>query len=410
MALCHITGKLYIPDGSDAANRRVEFQKLASDVLTDDYAGAVVPEPIYTKTDATGEVDVHLITGYYIGRALDRRGGKAYSFKATVPDQATANIADLINAADPILPMPSWLQEAWQARDEAEYWAGQTGDVIADAQAQADRAESEADRAAASNMFTIPHDFGAVGDGVADDTVAWDAFIAEPDRSKRVPPGSYLVRGIVLSFPNGRSLEPTTVYSPATGSSSNIVLGNAQFLVAGDRVVFRPQVNNAEGCTINGYPARPAYGSIMPAGYMVTTMDTEAVFLGTHFEVSRKIERGYDAATASRWVRYEDGTQEIWGLLTTTVAINIATGTGMFRSAILNIPLPLPFTAALVADVDSYIPVVTGRRTSAGHGIFATIESLTTTSFNIILYSTVEWSEGSGANRYAYWHAKGRWY
>lgn len=129
MALCHITGKLYIPDGSDAANRRIEFQKLASDVLTDDYAGAVVPEPIYSKTDADGNVDAHLITGYYIGRVLDRRGGKSYTFKATVPDQSTANIADLINAADPILPMPSWLQEAWQARDEAEDAADRSEDA-----------------------------------------------------------------------------------------------------------------------------------------------------------------------------------------------------------------------------------------------------------------------------------------
>jgi hypothetical protein len=45
-------------------------------------------------------------------------------------------------------------------------------------------------------------DFGAVGDGIADDTVAWNNFIAA-DGLKLVNPGEYLVNGVVKSYVSG---------------------------------------------------------------------------------------------------------------------------------------------------------------------------------------------------------------
>lgn len=135
MALCHVTGIVYLPDGTVAARREVAFYKLPDNV-TADYLGAVVPEPVVTRTDNDGAIDVNLITGNYHGYTLDRNGSNRYQFKAVVPEAATADFSDLISATDPIEPMPAWLQQAIEARD--------------DARAEADRAEGEADRAEAA--------------------------------------------------------------------------------------------------------------------------------------------------------------------------------------------------------------------------------------------------------------------
>lgn len=118
MALCRITGIVYLPSGEIAARREVTFVK-EPDSVTADYLGAVLPEPIRTRTDTDGSIDLTLITGNYYGFILGRGGHNKYTFKAIVPESATADFADLIAAVDPVEPLPSWLQQVIEARDEA---------------------------------------------------------------------------------------------------------------------------------------------------------------------------------------------------------------------------------------------------------------------------------------------------
>lgn len=136
MALCHVTGTVYLPDGSVAARRNVEFYKLP-DTVTADYLGAVVPEVITVRTSADGDVDVNLITGNYYGFVLSRNGKEKHRFTAIVPESAAADLADLIAAVDPVEPLPAWLQQAFEARDDAEA-------AVTLAEGGADRAETAA--------------------------------------------------------------------------------------------------------------------------------------------------------------------------------------------------------------------------------------------------------------------------
>lgn len=118
MALCNVTGTVYLPNGDVASRREVVFYKLPDNV-TADYLGAVVPEPIIVRTDSAGDLDVNLITGNYYGHVQSRNGKEKYPFRAIVPEATTADFADLIAAVDPVEPLPAWLQQALQARDEA---------------------------------------------------------------------------------------------------------------------------------------------------------------------------------------------------------------------------------------------------------------------------------------------------
>lgn len=118
MALCRITGIVYLPSGEIAARREVTFVK-EPDTVTADYLGAVLPEPVRTRTDTDGSIDLTLITGNYYGFILGRGGYNKYTFRSIVPEATTADFADLIAAVDPVEPLPSWLQQVIEARDEA---------------------------------------------------------------------------------------------------------------------------------------------------------------------------------------------------------------------------------------------------------------------------------------------------
>ena len=47
-------------------------------------------------------------------------------------------------------------------------------------------------------------DFGAVGDGITNDTSAWNQFVSAEGGVKYVPRGDYVVNGSTKQFPNGR--------------------------------------------------------------------------------------------------------------------------------------------------------------------------------------------------------------
>lgn len=197
MALCHVTGIVYLPDGTVAARREVAFYKLPDNV-TADYLGAVVPEPVVTRTDNDGAIDVNLITGNYHGYTLDRNGSNRYQFKAVVPEAATADFSDLISAADPVVPLPAWLQQAIDARDRAEDAAqvaedvvgglGSLQDLVDEAEGWANAAQDAADNAAndanaqiAPNVAAAEAASNAAQDALAEAESARDAAFVNAD-------------------------------------------------------------------------------------------------------------------------------------------------------------------------------------------------------------------------------------
>ena len=136
MALCKVTGALYLPDGSVARDYAV-FLKRTDKRVTADYLGSVVPQMVRVLTSATGAVDFDILTGSYRGvaRPISAIGGSVgYEFDFAVPDSPTAAFESCIDAIAPAQPTPTWLQRVEQAVADAEAAA-------ADAEAVADGLE-----------------------------------------------------------------------------------------------------------------------------------------------------------------------------------------------------------------------------------------------------------------------------
>ena len=64
MALCRITGTVYLPNGQPAASQEIQFYK-ADTKIRADYLGAVLPDVVTVMTSPTGGIAVDLLTGYY---------------------------------------------------------------------------------------------------------------------------------------------------------------------------------------------------------------------------------------------------------------------------------------------------------------------------------------------------------
>lgn len=112
MALCTVTGAVYLPSGELARSTMIKFTRVDKSVNAE-YLGAVVPADVYTKTDRLGQVDFEILTGRYTMHVAEYSGG------AVVPDALTANIADILTIVTPGIPVPAWLTQALAARDEA---------------------------------------------------------------------------------------------------------------------------------------------------------------------------------------------------------------------------------------------------------------------------------------------------
>lgn len=124
MALCRITGNVYLPDGSLARMQRVVFRR-GNKKIGAEYLGVVLPTDILTSTNAAGYIDVEVLTGVYTVYS-----GQYYS-AAIVPDATTADFADIVEAgAVPDTP-PVWYQQALAARDEAVAAAASIADIEA---------------------------------------------------------------------------------------------------------------------------------------------------------------------------------------------------------------------------------------------------------------------------------------
>lgn len=101
-----------------------------------------------------------------------------------------ASIHDSINAL--YADIQTLASNAEAARDEAQ-----------DARTGAEAARDETQVMLRERVAT-PGDYGAIGDGVSDDTVAWGAFQADTTAVKFVPPGEYFVNGETFSYPAGQ--------------------------------------------------------------------------------------------------------------------------------------------------------------------------------------------------------------
>jgi hypothetical protein len=87
-----------------------------------------------------------------------------------------------------------------------------------------------------SDLIT-PQDFGAVGDGIANDTTAWTNWENAPG-SKYIPAGSYLISGTVKKYVNGTFTDDYTNYSAGidanTLSTANVAYTTAVGYRAGE--------------------------------------------------------------------------------------------------------------------------------------------------------------------------------
>ncbi len=133
----------------------------------------------------------------------------------------------------------------------------------------------------------------------------------------------------VLRTENKWHTAQTGDYFTYDGSANAITLTSANTtpatsLITGQRVRFRATAANTGATTINvdGLGATDCVtvtGVALPADYIRTDVDTEAVYDGTNWVVSRKVESGSDAN--GEFTRWEDGTQECWlddtGVITT---------------------------------------------------------------------------------------------
>lgn len=185
MALCNVTGLVYLMDGSLARSRVLVFQRDRA-TLAAEYLGTTVPQPVFAKTDPDGAIDVDLLSGVYEIKLIGPRAG--YLGRCVVPDAATARLEDIIDAdALPDAP-PVWLEQVIDARDAAEDAADRADAAatrVEGMEADIDYAVSTAEDALQAGGVT-PQRFGAVGDGVADDTAAFQAM-ANYARANGVP-------------------------------------------------------------------------------------------------------------------------------------------------------------------------------------------------------------------------------
>lgn len=85
-----------------------------------------------------------------------------------------------------------------------------------------------------------PQDFGAVGDGIANDTTAWTNWGTAPG-SKYIPAGSYLISGTVKKYVNGTFTDDYTNYSAGidanTLSTANVAYTTAVGYKAGENCI-----------------------------------------------------------------------------------------------------------------------------------------------------------------------------
>lgn len=97
MALCTITGFVYMPNGQPARSRLFRF-KPANTVITADDGGIIIPEVVDAATNRAGFLEVTLATGSYTASSTLYNGG------IVVPDAETATLYEVFGGVGPVDP------------------------------------------------------------------------------------------------------------------------------------------------------------------------------------------------------------------------------------------------------------------------------------------------------------------
>ena len=97
MALCTITGFVYMPNGQPAADRLFKFKPSRKGIVAD-YFGAVVPEVIESTTDSLGFLTVQLLTGNYVAFSA------LYNGPVVVPDAEEASLYEVFGGTGSVTP------------------------------------------------------------------------------------------------------------------------------------------------------------------------------------------------------------------------------------------------------------------------------------------------------------------
>lgn len=186
------------------------------------------------------------------------------------------------------------------------------------------------------------------------------------------------------------------------GTANAIALTSPAELLTGLKVRFRAIAANTGATTINlngggAIACRTVTGAVLPAGYIRTDVDTEAVYDGTYWAVGRGNERGSNSN--GEYVRLADGTLTCWGWIDSG-AINIASGS-IFTSSSVSWAFPAVFAEAPNVLNSAY-------RLSGG-GVVWGVQAgaaVTTTGINQIYPAGTV----SGATARVVLEASGRWY
>lgn len=127
--ICNVTGRVYLQDGRLAKNYKLYLVPEGS--VAPGLSGTLLPHMITVKTDNNGDVDFNIVDGQYQG--FYTIGQDKYSFTFTVPNQAAADFADCLIFDDYNNSWPYWLEQAFEARDEALQAAADAADLVSGA-------------------------------------------------------------------------------------------------------------------------------------------------------------------------------------------------------------------------------------------------------------------------------------
>ena len=203
---CHITSSASLPDGTPFASSTIVFERRDKAVASS--GGAVlVPERVTIQTNGTGAFSVDLAPGGYLGAVRTATGVVSFAF--AVPDTATADLADLIDAAA-IVAQPDAVVQAQAARDEAVAARDMALSVAAGAI-----------QISAASMATSASALAAINAALS----AYTTVI--------IPAGTWAINGTVV-IPSGKTLtgQPGTVIT-TTAAQIFTMTGGFQSRVAG---------------------------------------------------------------------------------------------------------------------------------------------------------------------------------
>lgn len=104
MALCTVTGIVYLPTGEPARSRVFVFSPANRSIYPDNFGG-VLPDPVWVKTNRDGLLTVTLLTGTYVVKS------EVYSGSVVVPDAESATFYSILGGTQTPPPAPVLLAD-----------------------------------------------------------------------------------------------------------------------------------------------------------------------------------------------------------------------------------------------------------------------------------------------------------